>query len=82
MKDAAPDEAAILAEIYAEIDAIHASYATNPPTPRLIYIQPGASEADRICLTCRGVGQLTDTHAYGDATVCRCHRCDGKGIRA
>ena len=35
MKDAATDEAAILAEIYAEIDAIHASYATNPPPPRL-----------------------------------------------
>lgn len=43
-------------------------------------IPPAMTEADRLCLTCYGYGQRTDIHAYGDPTVCECHRCGGKGF--
>lgn len=51
------------------------------PRRKMICIPLNATEADRLCMTCRGAGQLTDVHEYGPKTICTCHRCGGSGLK-
>lgn len=70
------DEA--VAWCHAEIDRFRA--AGYPQRRKLYHTPAGATAADRFCRVCRGLGHLTDIHAYGEPTVCECHRCGGAGF--
>lgn len=83
MKDTAPayDEAAVMAEIFAEIERLHDYWRNYTPPASRWRIPEGTTAADTICHTCRGFGHLTDVHEYGDPTHPPCHRCGGTGIK-
>lgn len=73
------DMADAVAWCNAEIDRLNAA-PTTPSSPKPLFYPKGASEADRICLNCRGYGFVIEDHGYNHTMgTVRCHRCDGDG---
>lgn len=77
-KFASQDEA--IAWCHAEIDRFRAEGYV--PRPYAFHTPAGATSADLFCLSCKGFGIKTDTHAYGDPTTGPCPRCGGTGLQA
>lgn len=64
----------------AEIAKIHARNRKPSQTDRLYFRTQDGDE--RICLTCRGLGHISEQPEYGPRLISTCYRCDGHGVRA